>query len=419
MTHTKILASMYFLSGSDSPYLAYVLNALLLAGSGLLVFALLLRVGVRGTVAAAAGATVVMCGPMILFAHSEVLREPFIIPALLVFVMGLLAVLEPMTVPGIAHWKRLIGAAALVMIGFAGAASFRPYLVLPLIIALALSVGVAIVSMAAARSRSPFSWHQILALLAVTVALVFLYVVPRSHRAQQYSDESVTGQGGLGFPSAAVVTNERGEKEIVDLDRWRAVLAAKKDKGTLTRADFMVPHWCTIEWKRSAWLSGSIDDKLQAMACARQDYLRFCDESLLGLRADRGCDTVEFERAADVLWHVPRAGFFAFFVPFPDMWLKSFGGGGTGLRRVGYVIDGIVDYFLLAGLAVCAWRLRRSNPEMLIGAAALAAMLTIYGLAVPTQFVLARLRLALFTPLLALGAAGWLRWFQDRRARVA
>jgi hypothetical protein len=37
-----------------------------------------------------------------------------------------------------------------------------------------------------------------------------------------------------------------------------------------------------------------------------------------------------------------------------------------------------------------------------------------YGLAVPTQFILARLRLALFTPLLVLGAAGWFRWQQQR-----
>jgi hypothetical protein len=161
---------------------------------------------------------------------------------------------------------------------------------------------------------------------------------------------------------------------------------------------------------------GSIDGKLQAMACARQDYLRFCDQSLLGFRADRGCDSSEFERALDVVLHVPRAAFFALFVPFPNMWLDSFGAGGTGLRRVGYVVDGIVDYTLLAGLALCAWRLRRSHPEILIGAVALIAMLTIYGLAVPTQFVLARLRLAMFTPLLALGASGWLRWLQDWRA---
>ena len=416
MTHTKILASLYFLSGSDSPYLTYVLNALLLTGSGLLVFALLLRRDVR-PVMAALGSAIVTCGPMVLFAHSEVLREPFILPMLLVFVLGLLAMLEPMTAAGVGRWRQMIAGGALVMIGFAGAVAFRPYLMLPLIIALALSAGVVIASVVTARSRSVFSWHQTLALLAITVALVFLYVLPRGHHAQQYSDESVTGQPSLGFSSAAIVINERGEKELVDLDRWRAVLAAKKDKRTLTRADFMVPHWCTVEWKHSAWVPGSIDGKLQAMACARQDYLRFCDESLLGLRADRGCDSKEFESAMDVVLHVPRAVFFALFVPFPDMWLNSFGSGGTGLRRIGYVIDGIVDYTLLAGLVLCASRLRRSNPEILVAAAALVAMLTIYGLAVPTQFVLARLRLGMFTPLLALGAAGWLRWLQDRRAQ--
>ena len=185
MTHTKILAGMYFLSGSDSPYLTYVLNAALFAGSGLLVFALLRQVGVRGSAAAAAGAAVVTAGPMALFAHSEVLREPFILPPLLLFIIGLLALLAPPRVPGIARWKPLLGGGALVMIGFAGAASFRPYLVLPLIAALSLSAGIVIATMAAARSRSPFSSPQILALLAITLALLVLYVVPRGHRAQQ------------------------------------------------------------------------------------------------------------------------------------------------------------------------------------------------------------------------------------------
>ena len=43
-------------------------------------------------------------------------------------------------------------------------------------------------------------------------------------------------------------------------------------------------------------------------------------------------------------------------------------------------------------------------------------MLTIYGLGVPSQFILARMRLALFIPLLAFGLAGWLRWWESRRA---
>ena len=94
MIHTRIFASLYVLVGSDTPYAAYVLNAVLLAGTGLLVFAILRHVGIRASLAAM-GAAVVTAGPMNLFAYSELLREPFIVPAMLLFVLGLLTLFEP------------------------------------------------------------------------------------------------------------------------------------------------------------------------------------------------------------------------------------------------------------------------------------------------------------------------------------
>lgn len=422
MGHTKILASIYYISGSDSPYFVYVVNALLLAATGLLVFALLLRVGIRRSVRAALGAALITCGPMILFAHSELLREPFILPALLIFVLGLLALLAPARLcKGPEKRKQWVAAAALVTFGFMGASTFRPYLVLPLLVALAVSIGATIVVIAVGRRRSPFTVHQVVVLIALTGVLLGAHVVPSARGATRYSDKSVLAEASpaiSGSPTA-VVTNALGEREVVDLDIWKETVAAKREKETLTRADFMLPHWCTIQWQRTGWLPNKVDDKLEALACARQDYLRFCDQSILGSRADRNCDAVDFTSAGAVAAHVPRAAAFVFLVPFPEMWLESFGGGGTGLRRVGYVIDGVLDYALLSGLVLCGWRVRRSNPEILVVAAAIAAMLTIYGLAVPTQFILARLRLAMFTPLLALGAACWLRLFQDRGVRLA
>jgi hypothetical protein len=155
-------------------------------------------------------------------------------------------------------------------------------------------------------------------------------------------------------------------------------------------------------------LPAALDAKAQALACAREDYQRFCEERLLGPRADRNCDMANFTRASGALAHVPAAAAFGLFVPFPRMWLDGFGSHGTGLRRVGYVIDGVLDYLLLFGILLFAWRAGRRQPHVLLLVAGLLTMVTIYGMAVPTQFILARLRLAIFVPLLAIGAAGWL-----------
>jgi hypothetical protein len=209
-----------------------------------------------------------------------------------------------------------------------------------------------------------------------------------------------------------------GRVQLVDTEAWREALAGKQ-AADLRRADFLVPHWCTVEWRSCSAIPSALDAKLQSLACARQNYLRFCDASLLGSRADRFCDESNFDSPAGAAAHVPRAAAFALLVPFPRMWFDSFGAGGTGLRRIGYVIDGVLHYVLLLGLAVFGWRFGRQAPEVVIVCAALISILTLYGMAVPTQFILARLRLAIVTPLLALGAAGWLLWLREHRAAVA
>jgi hypothetical protein len=89
------------------------------------------------------------------------------------------------------------------------------------------------------------------------------------------------------------------------------------------------------------------------------------------------------------------------------MWLDDFGSGGTGLRRIGYVIDGVSAYILLPGLFGVLISGRR-RPELAIAAVSLIAIVTICALAIPSQFVLARIRLSLFVPILALGFTGWL-----------
>jgi hypothetical protein len=425
MSHVKILAAIYYLVGSNSPYAVYAVNALLLSVTGLLLLALLLRAGI-GAELAALGAVIIACGPMNLFSHSELLREPFLVPALLIFVIGLLALVEtPLGADSQAVWKQWIAAGTLISAGFIVASTIRPYLLLLLLVALGVSIGAMIVVGLLAGRRSPFTVTQVVVSIGV-VGLLLVGYVPNATRVQQYSDQSVIeaipaveGESPDTARRSVIVTNAQGQKVRVDSETWKQIISAKPNKEAFTRADFMLPHWCTIEWQRTAWLPSRLDDKLESLACAREDYLRFCDTVLLGSRADQHCDRVNFNKAMSVLGHVPRAAAFAVLVPLPPMWFHSFGGGGTGLRRIGYVIDGVLDYVLLAGLVLFAWRDRHRHPEVIVVSLAIAAMLTIYALGVPSQFVLARLRLSMFIPLLALGAACWFRRLNERRLRSA
>jgi phosphate starvation-inducible membrane PsiE len=123
--------------------------------------------------------------------------------------------------------------------------------------------------------------------------------------------------------------------------------------------------------------------------------------------------------AGDTIRHLPSAAAFSLLVPLPNMWLDAFGASGTGLRRVGYVVDGIVSYALLPGLIALiaySFRDRRFVPLVLV-ALGIVTAIVIYGIAVPSQFILARMRLGFYRPLLVIAAVGWVLFLQERFCR--
>jgi hypothetical protein len=406
--HIKILAALYYVTGSDNPWSVYLLNAILLSWTAALLYALLRALGIRPA-RSAIGAGAIACSPLVLFAHSEVLREPFILPQVLLYVLGLCLALEPGGERGFPRTIRAVLAATISALALIGASLLRPYLLLPLTLGMALAVGGVFVLILFGRGRG-IVLEQALACAVVLAVVVGLYVRPSVSRVQRYRDASVLVPAGAAAtsPDFANVLTKNGRAKV-RLDQFERDVSGKTPED-LTRADFMVPHWCTVQWRATRGVPAALDAKLQSIACAREDYQRFCNTALLGIRADQHCDMTAFADAGGAIRHLPSATVFALLVPFPSMWFDGFGSQGTGLRRVGYIIDGLLDYTLLLGVGVFIWREARRQPHVVLLVAGIALMLALYGLAVPTQFILARLRLAIFIPLLGVGAAGWLTW---------
>ena len=407
--HAQLIGYLYYLTGADRPETIFVVNALLAACSSLLLFLILRETGV--STGHAAVASFILCsGPMFLFMHSELLREPFIIPPILLISLGLLICTAPSQARGrLRGVIRPLAGAALAFIGLVITSEFRPYLILPILLGMiAITVG----GILSALVRGALRPEQVMVLLGLLAAT---YVgVLRPARVQQYTESSIAATSVQSHGPPLLTAG--GKLVPVEAEAWKTAWATAVNSQTkLTREMFTLPHWCTVEWKSTSWMIGALDAKLEGLACARQEFLRFCDQALIGAQADRNCDVANFNSAADVFTHLPRAAWFVLMVPFPNMWLDGFGGGGSGLRRAGYIIDGVMAYVLLLGLAVFAWRARSDRPHAIIVALGMVMILTIYGLGVPSQFILARMRLALFLPLLAFGFAGWLLWWESRR----
>lgn len=414
--YVKLLASVYSLFGSAHPRWMFFLNAVLYAVAGCLLYALIRTLGESHRLAVWTG-LILSLSPLMLFVHSELLRDTFVINGLLLFVLGLVSLSRP--AGSERDWRRralrtgLAGAG--VAIGFVIAATFRPYLMALLLLCLSLTFAVGVLLALLLRGRPRWDAAQAGAFLFVMLVIVAGYVMPQRRRAHQYLE-------------ARSFSKETAEEKGIDTEQWRRTVSvaqgtADTNSGTgeksLTRAHLVAPHWCTVKWQRTLWLPKRVDDRLESLACAREDYLRFCDTAIYGSQVDRNCDWGNFHRAADVAAHLPRSLFFGLFVPFPDMWFSSFGGGGTGLRRAGYVVDGLAAYVLLPGVPLLLWDRRRKNPNLLAVLLGTVSVLTVYAMAVPTQFILARMRLGLFLPLLVLGALGWAalaRWIGFRHS---
>ncbi len=405
LLHTKVLGVIYFLAGTDSPYVIYVLNALIVgATAALFVFTASLLVP-RSPVIAGLAFVPVAFSPLVLFSHSELLREPFALFFGAVWVAGLVA--GATLAPDATSRGRAAGV-LLMVVGFTGVAGLRPYLMLPLMAGSMIVLAVlAAAWLADRRTRAPFA--SACATVATGALLAYLLVIrPGWLEAFQYDRRGAT-------EAVAEAVRATGAAKVEALRRK----SAGQEPAQIEREDVLIPSVCTVAWRQSNLLPGSLDDKFEAIACSRQGFIRYCDQALLGLRADRHCDEFIPTSAGQLIAHVPKAMVWGVAVPLPPMWFDGFGSAGTGLRRAGYTVDGVMSYLLLPGVLVLVARIRR-HPVAGAVALALLAVTTIYALAVPSQFILARMRLAVYAPLLALGWVGIAEWLvaHSRRARA-
>ena len=399
LAHAQIIAAIYYAVGSDNPWAVYLVNAVLASLSVLL----LAQIGVLAGVPRHLSALLALlfgCSPLFLFLHSELLREPFFLPAMLMSWLGALSLVFPEYLSGTRRLATVIAAAVALVLGFLISTAFRAYLLWPLLAAFVLMFILATIwRLLVDRSsgRWPLTHATLLAALAgITVIVVY----PRMNRVQQYADRGAPIQVQQSVATMAAEP-EQQLKRILESPTER--LPREAITG--------VPHVCTIRWQPSGRLPDRVERALEALACARQEYQRACDPAIMGKYADRNCDMVALSSAADVIGHVPWAMVFSLFTPFPNVWVEGFGAGGTGLRRAGYVLDGAVSYALLPGLFGLLWR-KPGAPNgvpLLIVAIGVGLVILVYGFAVPTQFILARMRLGFYLPLLMLAAAGWCR----------
>lgn len=377
LLHAKVIALLYATTGTSNPWVVFLLNVVL---GGLTACVLRALVAASGAPSRAGWwLTLGLCAsPLLLFSYSELLREPFIIPWILLFALGLLRLLGSGPEE---RWPRVAGNVGLTLAGFAVSATLRPYLLIPLAGCVAVAIAVRYLWARAFDSAGLPSWRQGLALGGTLAAMLAVIGLP-DLRVQSYEDQ-------------ADLTVRFEQPSLSGAEPF-------------TREALLAPSWCTVPWQPSRWLPAALDRKFEGLACARQDFLRFCRQDLWGARADRHCDDRELRSAAEVLAHLPRALVFGLVTPDPRMWLSGFGSGGTGLRRAGYVVDGVVAYVMLAGLVVGLGGERwRRRPDIAALVAGLMAVIAIYALAVPSQFLLSRMRLGFYLVLLAMGGVVW------------
>jgi hypothetical protein len=420
--HIKIFAAAFYAQGANVPWLIYAMDTVLFVLTVWLLAQIQQTVGVPARRARAV-ALVLGASPMLLFAYSEMLREPFIVPFALIFALGL-ATIGAASQQGV-RWTVLLGGAACLSFGFVGLATFRPYLMLLALGGLGASAAVLAVQALAGERRwrlprlaSPAT------LVALSGLLLVLVVVPSQGEVQAYKEGAIADatsaerevaqlRSGVQQEMTRLATGVPGAKAGPGLPG--ATVAPPAGVGGLSpdgtplprladRKLFEKTRGCTVQWRRTAWLPAGLDRKFEAMACVRDEYQLYCDQSVYGPYADRNCDAAVLSSTTEILAHQPRSLWYAMWTPYPSMWFTSFGAGGTGLRRVGYVIDGVLSYICLAGLLLGLWQQRRNAAYLSVAIAGL-TILTVYATAIPSQFIFMRMRIGVYLPLLALGGA--------------
>jgi hypothetical protein len=422
--HIKIFAAAFYAQGANVPWLIYAIDTVLFVLTVWLLARIQQTVGVP-TRRARAVALLLGASPMLLFAYSEMLREPFIVPFALIFALGL-ATIGAASQQGI-RWTMLLGGAVGLSFGFVGLATFRPYLMLLALGGLGASAAVLAAQAIGgeprwrlARLASPAT------LVALSGLLLILVVAPSQGEVQAYKEGAIADATAAEREVARLRSGVQQEMTRLATETERptakgasgvtataavpsAVAGGLSPDGTplprlADRKLFEKTRGCTVQWRRTAWLPASLDRKFEAMACVRDEYQLYCDQSVYGPYADRNCDAAVLSSTIEILAHQPRSLWYAMWTPYPSMWFTSFGAGGTGLRRVGYVIDGVVSYVCLAGLLLGMWQQRRNAAYLSVAIAGL-TILTVYATAVPSQFIFMRMRIGVYLPLLALGGA--------------
>ena len=390
----------------------FAFNGVLFALGGLLLYRLLRLYGATRPTAWLLALLLTLV-PTNLLNHSEFLREPLVVPAILSALLGIGILTTPPVVPR-RSLGVIVGAVVLTAMGYVAAVWLRPYLMLVLMLGLLVTTGCYFVQVFWKRGVVP-------ALVSITpLVTVVLFVVAHA-------------QSGLNSVVAYGEARRRPDAEKTEqvVAKWEADLKARRDelekaaegpkteqtKSEWQREDFLAGVGCTVKWSDSSWLPKAADSKLEALSCVRQSFQRYCDEAILGFRADEHCDTVVLTSAAHTIGHLPHSTAFGLLTPYPGMWSPNPNRSGTGFRRFTLKFEGTFAYILLAGLL--GFFITRGQGASLPLVAGTVVMLTVYAMAVPTPHVLMRMRVGFYLPLLAAGGLGWTRVFEVIKQRRA
>ncbi|MDX6304347.1 MAG: hypothetical protein QOI77_1316, partial [Blastocatellia bacterium] len=145
----------------------------------------------------------------------------------------------------------------------------------------------------------------------------------------------------------------------------------------------------------------------EQIATRRHGFGTQLDPSGAIVPSDAGSDIdreVQFNSAADILRHIPRALAVGFFAPFPNMWLgagRQVGGGGRRLAGFETLLSYVIECLALFGL----WRARRNLSAWLLFLVITLGAMSL-GLVVGNIGALYRLRYPFWVLLIVVGASG-------------
>jgi hypothetical protein len=161
-------------------------------------------------------------------------------------------------------------------------------------------------------------------------------------------------------------------------------------------------------WRYSGW-PDFVESKAYSLAITRERF-RICFPG-----AASNIDVqVAFHYIGDILLYLPRAAEIAFLSPFPTDWFKAGSlPANTVMRRVsGFEMIGV--YLGLALLLYAVWRWR-ARLDIWITLIFCSGMMLIYGLVVANVGTLYRFRYGFIMTLVALGIAGGLAFWKERK----